>query len=248
MSRTRLASWLSGLILLSFLALPSGGLAQSSTWTQVGTFPLGTWSLAAAANGSALYALSNSGIQLSSDQGASWTTCNREARTMFALAPLSDPQAPTMLYATTVNGLRVTEDGCHTWRDVPTNGIAPSASHIRWLAPYPDNYSVLYAGTDGLGGLYRSTDFRRDLAARLKRNARRCMGYLPGGRACPPFSYPRLGPLRRAQPIPRLHIPFNGWRPHLEVLKQRRPRYISRRLRGVESRLERHQPAGSHHP
>ena len=158
MSRTRLASWLSGLILLSFLALPSGGLAQSSTWTQVGTFPLGTWSLAAAANSSALYALSNSGIQLSSDQGASWTTCNREARTMFALAPLSDPQAPTMLYATTVNGLRVTEDGCHTWRDVPTNGIAPSASHIRWLAPYPDNYSVLYAGTDGLGGLYRSTD------------------------------------------------------------------------------------------
>jgi hypothetical protein len=158
MSRTKLASWLSGLILLTFLVLPSGGLAQGSTWTQAGTFPSGTWSLAATANGSALYALGNSGIQRSSDQGASWSACNREARTMFALTPLADPQAPTMLYATTANGLRVTDDGCRTWRDVPTNGIAPSASHIRWLAPYPDNYSVLYAGMDGLGGLYRSTD------------------------------------------------------------------------------------------
>src|SRR5262249_49475788 len=50
------------------------------------------------------------------------------------------------------------DDSCRTWNDVPTQDVAPSGAHIRWLAPYPDNLTVLYAGMDGLGGLYRSVD------------------------------------------------------------------------------------------
>lgn len=160
MRKNRLVYPFISLILLAFLALPSGGLAQdSSTWTQLGSLPAGAWSLATdGANTSTLYALGSTGIQRSADRGANWTTCNREARTMFAVTPLPGTNATAMLYATTPGGLRLSEDGCNTWRDATTDGIAPSGAHIRWLAPYPDNYSILYAGMDGLGGLYRSTD------------------------------------------------------------------------------------------
>ncbi|HST05526.1 MAG TPA: sialidase family protein, partial [Chloroflexia bacterium] len=160
MRKNRLVYTLLSLVLLALFALPGNSLAQeSSSWTDIGTLPAGTWSLASdGANTSSLYALGSSGIQRSTDRGTNWSTCNRQASTMFVVTPLPGATDHTLLYATTPSGLRLSNDGCATWQDVSTDGIAPSAAHIRWLAPYPNNYSILYAGMDGLGGLYRSTD------------------------------------------------------------------------------------------
>jgi hypothetical protein len=65
---------------------------------------------------------------------------------------------PATLFATTANGLQQSIDGCATWMNIPAQGLNPSGAHIRWIVPYPNNYDVLYAGMDGLGGLYRSTN------------------------------------------------------------------------------------------
>ena len=106
---------------------------------------------------------------------------------MFVVTPLPGATDHTLLYATTPSGLRLSNDGCATWQDVSTDGIAPSAAHIRWLAPYPNNYSILYAGMDGLGGLYRSTDTGATLAGSIKGTPSRSMGYVPGRRSKTPF-------------------------------------------------------------
>ena len=71
---------------------------------------------------------------------------------------VAPPEGQSRLYATTNSGLRVSEDNCASWRDVPAATIQPTAAHVRNLIPYPNNPQVLYAGMDGLGGLYRSTD------------------------------------------------------------------------------------------
>lgn len=149
---------------LAGLVLFQGGGAGAQTnagggWVRIGALPAGVWSLASdAANVNTLYALGDGGISSSSDSGATWAVCNREASTMQVVTPLPGQAGKTLIYATTPGGLRLSDDGCRTWRDVPTGDVSPSGAHIRWLAPYPNNHSVLYAGMDGLGGLYRSTD------------------------------------------------------------------------------------------
>ncbi len=148
------------------LLVPSilGGATTSSAqsgnvWVRLGNLPAGAWSLAGdRASGTSLYTLGNEGISRTTDGGASWAVCNRDARTMTSVTPLPGQKGATLLYAVTSAGLRFSEDGCHTWKDVPTQNIAPSGTHIRWLAPYPNNHLILYAGMDGLGGLYRSAD------------------------------------------------------------------------------------------
>jgi photosystem II stability/assembly factor-like uncharacterized protein len=147
------------LMLIAGTVLQSGNGAQAAdTWTRIGALPAGASQMASdGANTSVLYAYSN-GIHRSTDGGATWSPCNREARAMFVITPLPGAGGPSRLYATTSGGLRTTDDGCKTWRDVPTSEVAPSGARIRWLTPYPNNQSVLYAGIDGLGGLYRSTD------------------------------------------------------------------------------------------
>ena len=77
---------------------------------------------------------------------------------MRVVSPLPGQNSTTALFATTASGLRRSDDGCRTWNDVATQEILPSGGHIRWIAPYPNNLTVLYAGMDGLGGLYRSVD------------------------------------------------------------------------------------------
>jgi hypothetical protein len=77
---------------------------------------------------------------------------------MRLVTPYPGQPGTPLLYAATTTGLRLSEDGCSTWRDVLAQGMQPSGAHVRWLAPYPNNVAVLYTGMDGLGGLYRSTD------------------------------------------------------------------------------------------
>ncbi len=147
------------LLLLAAIVLHAGNQAAAAdTWARLGSLPQGTSLLASdGANTSVLYAYGG-GIQRTTDGGTTWSACNKEARAMFVLTPLPGASGSAKLYATTASGLRTTDDGCKTWHDVPTSDIAPSGAHIRWLASYPNNQSVLYAGLDGLGGLYRSTD------------------------------------------------------------------------------------------
>ncbi|MEO8288348.1 MAG: hypothetical protein ABI670_18140 [Chloroflexota bacterium] len=146
---------------LTFESASSGVRAQSGSdgWTRLGSLTGGVWEIASdSASPTTLYALANEGISKSSDGGASWSICNGGARSMRVLTPLPGQTGNTVLYATTSDGLRTSEDGCRTWRDVPTQDVAPSGAHIRFLTTYPNNHAVLYAGMDGLGGLYRSTD------------------------------------------------------------------------------------------
>ncbi|HET9496008.1 MAG TPA: hypothetical protein VFR15_17405, partial [Chloroflexia bacterium] len=121
--------------------------------------PAEAWSISPdGLNSSTVYSHGRGGISRSTDGGATWSICNAQARSLLVLSPPTDQDSRTMLYATTPTGLRSSDDGCRTWRDVPSTGVQPAASSISSLAPYPNNYSILYAGMNALGGLYRSTD------------------------------------------------------------------------------------------
>ncbi|MFL5731996.1 MAG: hypothetical protein ACJ78Q_02250 [Chloroflexia bacterium] len=154
------------LILCLALTLWVGvGLARAQSgaagdgWARMGALPASAYSLAVdPAKPSVVYALGTEGISHSTDKGANWSVCNREARGMRLVAPPPWVTGTLTLYSTGPSGLRQSGDGCATWKDVPTQGVAPSNANVRWVATYPNNSAVLYAGMDGLGGLYRSTD------------------------------------------------------------------------------------------
>jgi hypothetical protein len=140
----------------------NGASAQngsSSGWTRLASVPSTAWTLAPdGTDARTIYAQGQNGVSTSTDGGATWEVCNAEARSLAVLSPLGGQAGKTLLYATTPGGLRASDDGCRTWRDVPSTGVQPGGASIKWLAAYPDNYAILYAGMDGLGGLYRSTD------------------------------------------------------------------------------------------
>jgi photosystem II stability/assembly factor-like uncharacterized protein len=156
-----LGLWLAVLAVTSVL-LNSGAVAQSGEapgWTRLGSVPAEAWSLAPdGRNASIIFAHGPNGISRSTDRGSTWSLCSADARSLSVLTPPNGQAGATVLYAATPGGLRTSDDGCLTWRDVPSAGIQPKGSNTNWLAPYPNNYSVLYAGMNGLGGLYRSTD------------------------------------------------------------------------------------------
>ncbi len=146
-------------VLLALALMPIGARAQQPQWTTMGTLPRGAWTvLPEPTDPNTLYALSSAGISRTGDKGATWAVCAPGASMLRLVAPVKGQAGKALLYSTTATGVRVSDDGCRTWRDVPQQGIAPSAAHVRWLASYPNNMSVLYAGMDGLGGLFRSTD------------------------------------------------------------------------------------------
>lgn len=151
-----------GALLLSLMVGASyvGAQTNGSEWTKLaGNLQANVSSIAPdPANGQTVYALSPDGISRSTDGGASWAQCKQEARYMRLVAPLPGQGGSSTLYAATPLGLSESSDGCLTWKDVSAQGINPSSGHVRWLNPYPNNPQVLYAGMDGLGGLYRSTD------------------------------------------------------------------------------------------
>ncbi len=140
-------------------AVPPAPATAQEGWTELANLPSAAWSISPDPSSPAsLYALSNSGISHTSDGGATWAVCGPQATMMRLVAPARGQEGAPLLYASGPLGLRVSGDGCTTWRDVPAQAIAPSSAHVRLLAPYPNNTSVLYAGMDGLGGLYRSID------------------------------------------------------------------------------------------
>jgi hypothetical protein len=148
----------SALLLLTGTGDRASAQQEVPAWEQRGSPPANTWQMAVdPISPTILYALSPAGISRSGDGGVTWADCNREARTLRVVQPPSEG-GQSFLYATTPGGLRASVDGCATWRDVPGSTIQPSPAHIRYIAPYPNNPLVLYAGLGGLGGLYRSVD------------------------------------------------------------------------------------------
>ena len=134
----------------------SVALAQTGSgpaWTQIGTLPGSATVLALdPTRSAAVYALGKDGISRSTDAGATWNVCGSDARAMSVAGN------PATIYSMGPKGLRQSPDGCDSWKDVPAQGVQPSSANVRWLAPYPNNPRILYAGMDGLGGVYRSTD------------------------------------------------------------------------------------------
>jgi photosystem II stability/assembly factor-like uncharacterized protein len=157
------ATYISFLLVALLVALGGqtsvSGAQTSSAWSKLGSMPAGAWDIASEdATSSTLYSIGNEGMARSTDGGASWVLCNREARSMRVVSVLPGQNTRAALFVTTPNGLRRSDDSCRTWNDVPTQDVLPSGGHIRWITPYPNNLTVLYAGMDGLGGLYRSID------------------------------------------------------------------------------------------
>src|SRR3954470_10474677 len=148
------------IVLTLVASRPAATNAQAGpTWTKLGTLPSGAWEIASEdATSNNFYVIANDGIGRTTDGGASWSMCNREGRSMRVVSVLPGQNTHAAIFATTANGLRRSDDSCRTWNDVPTQEVLPSGGHIRWLASYPNNLTVLYAGMDGLGGLYRSID------------------------------------------------------------------------------------------
>ena len=140
----------------------TGAVAQSGQapgWSQLSSVPADAWTVAPdGRNPGTLYAHGPAGISRSTDGGTSWELCNADARSLAVLSPPEGSERGTVLYATTAGGLRSSNDGCRTWSDVPSAVTQTRGLRINWLAPYPNNYDILYAGLNGLGGLYRSTD------------------------------------------------------------------------------------------
>jgi hypothetical protein len=158
--------WILSTLTILIIALSgrtAGTSAQSSgTWSKLGSVPSGAWEIASEdATSTTFYTIGNGGIVRTMDGGVTWSMCNREARSMRVVSILPGQNTHAAVFATTPNGLRRSDDSCMTWNDVPTQEVLPSGGHIRWISSYPNNLTVLYAGMDGLGGLYRSIDAGR---------------------------------------------------------------------------------------
>ena len=163
MRRTRIAVVLCVAALVALMGRSgeraSAQNGQDSGWARLTSMPPNPWSVAPdGSDDSVLFTHGSAGISKSTDGGSTWSICSPEARSLLVLSPAVPQEDVTILYATTRSGLRSSDDGCRTWRDVPSTGVEPSGSGINWIAPYPNNYDILYAGMNGLGGLYRSTD------------------------------------------------------------------------------------------
>lgn len=150
------------LILVVSLSAVGGGVEaqtenQAGSWSRLGALPTAAYGLAIdPTNPSRLYMLGAEGISRSNDAGATWEVCGRGALFMRLVPPLAGQDGPPALYSAGAGGLRQSTDGCATWKDIPSEGLKPSGSNVRWVATHPGNNDVLYAGMDGLGGLYRS--------------------------------------------------------------------------------------------
>src|SRR6476619_4538905 len=59
-------------------------------WTKLGALPPGAWELASEdASSNNFYAIGNEGIVHTTDGGATWSMCNREARSMRVVSVLT---------------------------------------------------------------------------------------------------------------------------------------------------------------
>ena len=94
----------------------------------------------------------------STDGGASWgvsaSGLTASAVHDFAVAP----SAPDVVYAATNIAVFRSTDGGTNWQRGGQSSLATSPNFTRAVVVHPTNPAVVYAGTSGGGGIYRSTD------------------------------------------------------------------------------------------
>ena len=104
------------------------------------------------------------GVRLSTDGGGTWQPSALEGD-VFSVAAAADG---TLYAGTEPSALFVSRDGGESWRELeslqkipsrPTWSFPPRpwTSHVRWIAPSPDEPDLLLVGIE-LGGLMRSED------------------------------------------------------------------------------------------
>jgi hypothetical protein len=110
--------------------------------------------------------LREQGLRRTNDAGRSWRDCQLPAPGVFSVAISA---ADGAAYAgTEPSALFVSDDRGATWRELtalldlpsrPTWSFPPRpwTSHVRWIAPSPDDANLLLVGIE-LGGLMRSAD------------------------------------------------------------------------------------------
>jgi len=110
--------------------------------------------------------LHDGGVRSTTDGGRSWRDCELPEADVFSIAVSA---ADGAVYAgTEPSSLYRSDDRGHTWQELagllelpsrPTWSFPPRpwTSHVRWIAPSPDDADLLLVGIE-LGGLMRSTD------------------------------------------------------------------------------------------
>ena len=110
--------------------------------------------------------LRDGGVRRTDDGGESWADCELPAAAVFSVAVSA---ADGAVYAgTEPSALFRSDDRGHTWVELESLLELPSrstwsfpprpwTSHVRWIAPCPDEAEILLVGIE-LGGLMRSTD------------------------------------------------------------------------------------------
>jgi hypothetical protein len=110
--------------------------------------------------------LRDGGVRRTSDGGRAWVDCRLPAQAVFSVAVSAVDGA---VYAgTEPSALFRSDDGGESWRELngllelpsqPTWSFPPRpwTSHVRWIAPSPQDADLLLVGIE-LGGLMRSID------------------------------------------------------------------------------------------
>jgi photosystem II stability/assembly factor-like uncharacterized protein len=118
-------------------------------------------------DGDVAYAgLREGGVRRTSDGGRTWVDCGLPAPAVFSLAV--SPADGAVYAGTEPSALFRSDDGGSTWRELtallelpsrPTWRFPPRpwTSHVRWIAPSPDDADLLLVGIE-LGGLMRTRD------------------------------------------------------------------------------------------
>lgn len=106
------------------------------------------------------------GVWKSTDEGTTWQDLQLPERDVFSLAV--SPADGSLYAGTEPSRLFKSTDAGNSWRELeglqrlpsrPTWSFPPRpwTSHVRWIAPHPQDAEVLLVGIE-LGGLMRSTD------------------------------------------------------------------------------------------
>jgi Photosynthesis system II assembly factor YCF48/BNR/Asp-box repeat len=110
--------------------------------------------------------LREGGLRRTSDGGRKWADCDLPAQAVFSVAVSGVDGA--IYVGTEPSALFHSDDGGETWRELsallelpsqPTWSFPPRpwTSHVRWIAPSPQDADLLLVGIE-LGGLMRSTN------------------------------------------------------------------------------------------
>ncbi len=106
-------------------------------------------------NSSIIYATTETGVFISTDDGNSWAGAGRDQLNTFVYDLAIDPTNPSTLYvATTGSGIYKSTNGGSNWTQI---NMGLSVTQMLSVAINPNSPNIVYAGTR-TGGIFRSVD------------------------------------------------------------------------------------------